>query len=69
MTCCSIELGQEGAEQAGPTIGRVSITSLLLAMAGLLLLPRVRHTLQFQYNPLTAPSQERQHHREVFVCV
>lgn len=37
MTYCGDELGQEGVEQAGPTIGRVSITSLLLAMARLLL--------------------------------
>lgn len=37
VTCCCDELGQEGVEQAGPTIGEVSITSLLLAMGGLLL--------------------------------
>lgn len=37
MTCCSAELEQEGAEQVGPTIGRVSISSLLLATAILLL--------------------------------
>lgn len=57
----SDELWQEGVEQAWPTIGGVSITSLLLAMAGLLL-KTLDSWLQFQYRP-------QQHCREAVVSV